>query len=70
MRGFVEADMPVTKQYLRYAHSGTVGVICSRQCAPFLLERTVTKEKRLLAIAPALQDVVINLGPTNRREGA
>ena len=46
--------MPVMKRYLRYAHSGTVGLICSRQCASLLLERSASKDKRLLAIAPAL----------------
>lgn len=51
--------MPLTKQYLRYEHSATFGVVCSQRSNAVLLEkRSGTKgASALRAVVPALEDV-------------
>ena len=54
------ASMP--KQYLRYAAGPVVGVVCSRKTGALLLEHNLgdeKKKKRLLAAAPALENVIL-----------
>ena len=48
--------MPLTKQYLRYVHQSSFGVVGSRKSAAILLE---TRSRQLRIVAAALEDVVI-----------
>ena len=52
--------MPVTKQYLRYEHSETFGVVCGRK-ANVLLQPVASGEdkRRALVVAPAAEDLII-----------
>lgn len=50
--------MPLTKQYLKYVQSASFGVICSRKSSALLLEKGEKGNRKLLAIAPALENVV------------
>ena len=54
--------MPLTKQYLRYEHSATFGVVCSQKSNAVLLERGKAGPKgasSLRAVVPALEDVCV-----------
>ena len=51
--------MPLTKQYLRYVPAGSHGIVCSRKTGALLLEKRERGRKKLLAIAPALEDVIV-----------
>ena len=52
--------MPVTKQYLRYVAAESFGVVCSSKAGAILVDRRKEKGgKRLLGIAPALENVII-----------
>ncbi len=48
--------MPLTKQYLRYVHQASFGVVCSRESNAVLLE---AGQRQLVVAAPALEDVII-----------
>ena len=52
--------MPVTKQYLRYEHSATFGIVCGRK-ANVLLQTQPTggDERRALVVAPSAEDLVV-----------
>ena len=53
--------MPLTKQYLRYEHSATFGVVCSQKSNAVLLERGNGSKgaSRLRAVVPALEDMYV-----------
>ena len=51
--------MPLTKQYLRYVSGDCFGVICSRKTRTLLLEKGRKGNKRLLAVSPALENVIV-----------
>ena len=61
--------MPLTKQYLRYEHSATFGVVCSQRSNAVLLEKgSGTKGAALLrAVVAALEDVYVWDARTSRR---
>ena len=50
------------KQYLRYSHSATFGVVVSRKAGAVLLQqedRGRERRKRRLVVAPALENVIL-----------
>ncbi len=52
--------MPLTKQYLRYVHQVSFGVVSSRKSNAILVEAGQRKAGYQLRVAaPALQDVII-----------
>lgn len=51
--------MPLTKQYLRYAHLASFGVVSSRKSNAILLDVAKGKARQLRIIAPALEDIII-----------
>ena len=51
--------MPLTKQYLRYVSGDCFGVICSRKTKALLFKRGGKENKSLLAVSPALENVIV-----------
>ena len=51
--------MPVTKQYLRFEHSATFGVVSGRKANVLLLSTTRESKRRQLIVAPVAEDVIL-----------
>ena len=52
--------MPVTKQYLRYEHSATFGVVSGRKANVLLQPASSGGDRRhALVVAPAAEDLII-----------
>lgn len=51
--------MPLSKQYLRYEHAATLGVVNGRKSNLLLTEAAAGGKRRALVVAPAVEDVII-----------
>lgn len=54
--------MPLTKQYLRYEHAATLGIVCGRKSNLLLTQAAAAgsqEKRRALVIAPAVEDVIV-----------
>lgn len=51
--------MPLTKQYLRYQHAATLGVVNGRKSNLLLTEVETGGKRRALVVAPAVEDVIV-----------
>lgn len=51
--------MPLSKQYLRYEHAATLGVVNGRKSNLLLTEAAAGGKRRALVVAPAVEDVIV-----------
>lgn len=51
--------MPLSKQYLRYEHAATLGVVNGRKSNLLLTEAAAGGKRRALVVAPAVEDLIV-----------